>query len=174
MIDLLFITMCSVPKVSARTLWEIIKVESAFNITAININTAGIKVPKERSFQQSIAISKDLISKGASIDLGLMQINSENLRRYNLSVEDAFDPCQNIRVGSLILKQNYERASESLGSGQAALKAALSAYNTGNFHSGFSNGYVGKYYNEKIVLKRTKAAPPVEDNYPYYDAEGSP
>jgi type IV secretion system protein VirB1 len=174
MIDLLFITMCSVPSVSSRTLWEIIKVESAFNDTAININTPGIKIPKERSLQESIVLSKELILKRASIDIGLMQINSENLRAYNLSVEDAFDPCQNIRVGSQILKANYDRASESLGSGQAALKAALSAYNTGNFRAGFSNGYVGKYYGEKVVLKRTKPSPPVEDNYPYYDAEGTP
>lgn len=173
MIDLLFVTICSVPKVSSRTLWEIIKVESNFNELAININTPGMKIPKDRSLAESVEAAKSLIAAGASIDLGLMQINSKNLAKFNLSVEDAFDPCRNIRVGSQILKDNYDRAADSLGSGQAALKAALSAYNTGNFHSGFSNGYVGKYYNEKIVLKRTKAAPPVEDNYPYYDVEGS-
>ncbi|RYZ75121.1 MAG: hypothetical protein EOP04_33745, partial [Proteobacteria bacterium] len=80
----------------------------------------------------------------------------------------------NIRVGSEILKANYDRATDNFGSGQDALKAALSAYNTGNFHSGFSNGYVGKYYGEKIVLKRVKVSLPTEDNYPYFDAEVSP
>jgi len=174
MIDLLFITMCRLPQVSSLTLWEIIKVESNFNELAININSPRLKNPKAQSITESIKSAKKLIANGLSVDLGLMQINSKNLAKFTLSIEGAFDPCQNIRVGSQILKDNYDRAAEGLGSGQAALKAALSAYNTGNFHAGFSNGYVGRYYGEKIVLKRTKAPLPIEDNYPYYDAEGAP
>lgn len=174
MIDLLFVTMCSIPKVSSRTLWEIIRVESNFNESAININSPGVKTPKNRTIDEAIGSAKDLISKGVNIDIGLMQINSKNLEKFKLSIESAFNPCQNIRAGSQILKANYDRAAEGLGNGQEALKAALSAYNTGNFHSGFSNGYVGKYYGKKIVLKRVKVSLPTADNYPYFDAEVSP
>ena len=41
---------------------------------------------------------------------------------------------------------DYAEAVHSRGEGQPALKAALSAYNTGDFYRGFANGYVARYY----------------------------
>jgi type IV secretion system protein VirB1 len=52
-----------------------------------------------------------------------------------------------------VLTRNYVRASKQYGNQQAALQAALSAYNTGDFQKGITNGYVG------FVLKRALPAP---------------
>lgn len=50
-------------------------------------------------------------------------------------------------MGSRILKESFARATlDQRSKGQSALMDALSAYNSGNFRSGFSNGYVTKYY----------------------------
>lgn len=146
MIDLLFIQMCSTPGVHPRTTLEIIRVESGFNEFAINPNQSSLRIPSASSKSEAILISRGLVEKGLSPDLGLMQINYKNLKRYSFTLEESFEPCANIRLGSKILKENYLQARRLMGDSEMALKAALSAYNTGNFKAGFGNGYVEKFY----------------------------
>jgi type IV secretion system protein VirB1 len=67
------------------------------------------------------------------------------------------------------LKRFYEKAERELGSGQDALKAALSAYNTGNGKAGFENGYVAKFYGRKVAYKAnpfSASMVPAESNEP--------
>ena len=149
-VDLLFIAMCSSPGVSPVTVKRIIEVESGSNEAALNINSPAVVV-KAKSKKEAIKIAKHLVGRGGNVDLGLMQINSSNLRRYGLSIEDAFEPCHNIRVGSLILKEHYRRAKQIMGPGKRALMAALSAYNTGNFYTGTTNGYLDRIFRHKVV-----------------------
>ena len=154
MIDLLFIAMCSSPGVSPVTVKRIIEVESGCNEAALHVNAPVAEIrPKSR--QQAVRLAKKLIDSGGNVDLGLMQINSSNLRRYGLSVEDAFEPCRNIRVGSQILKEHYRRAKQLMGPGRSALKAALSAYNTGNFYKGATNGYLDRIFRRKVLPHKT-------------------
>jgi type IV secretion system protein VirB1 len=51
----------------------------------------------------------------------------------------------NIAAGSFIFRQDYDAALAESKLGQGAIQAALSAYNTGNFASGLTNGYVARY-----------------------------
>ena len=88
-----------------------------------------------------------------------MQINSRNLPRFGVTPEQVMDPCTNIRIGGAILAENYANASRQIEPGQPALWAALSAYNTGNFHTGFENGYVAKYVAIRpLTVQAIKAA----------------
>ena len=158
MIDLLFIDMCRTPGVHPATASAIIKNESAFNEVALNINTQGISLSKlglntPKTIEEAIRVAERLLELKVNFDAGLMQINSVNFTFYNLSVRDAFNPCKNIHVGTGILKRFYNQSEKRLGSGQEALKAALSAYNTGNNKAGFENGYVGKFYGKKVAYK---------------------
>ena len=98
-------------------------------------------------------LAESYIAHGYSVDLGLMQVNSRNLRALGISVLQAFNPCTNISAGATILSADYANASRLRGPGQAALRAALSAYNTGDFYRGFENGYVARYYG-RIGLRR--------------------
>lgn len=59
-------------------------------------------------------------------------------------MEQALDPCTNLKLGAAILSENYRLAANKFGAGQRALQAAISAYNTGNHIGGFQNGYVQK------------------------------
>ena len=117
---------------SVRTLASVAETESGFNTLAIHDNTAGVTFqPKDDAAARSLA--HDLIvNRGHSVDLGLMQINSANLRRVGLSIDDAFDACHSLAAGVRILKDDYRQA----------LRTALSRYNTGDRERGFSNGYV--------------------------------
>jgi type IV secretion system protein VirB1 len=98
---------------------------------------------KANSYEEAVAESKRLIAGGANIDMGLMQINSRTMTSLGLTVEQVFDPCTNVYAGGTVLTRNYVQAAKTRPSDQAALLAAISAYNTGNFSQGFKNGYVG-------------------------------
>ena len=128
-----------------KTVMAVIRVESAGNYLAIGVN-GSLKLRKAQNPKDAAQLAQYAMSKGYSVDIGLMQINSNNIRKFGLSLEEAFNPCTNIRLGTKILSSNYSNAVDYHGEGQGALKAALSAYNTGSMTKGFRNGYVGKYY----------------------------
>ncbi len=142
------IMLCA-PNVAPQTIQAIIKVESSGNPLAVNVNKKqGVAYPlptKFKSTEEAVRASYSAISKGHSVDLGYMQVNSANLKKLGYTVEDMFDPCKNITAGAHILTLAYKDALPRHKSEQAALRVALSRYNTGSATRGFENGYVAKY-----------------------------
>lgn len=132
------------PTVAPETLYAVIATESQGNPFAIGINGGKRLERQPRNRGEAVATARMLLSQGANIDLGLGQINSANLSWLQLSVEDAFEPCANIRAAAKVLSSNYKAA---LAAGhEAPLGAALSAYNTGSMTKGYRNGYVAKVF----------------------------
>lgn len=122
----------------------IVKQESGFNPFAINVNKAS-QIKRPQSYGEAVYKAKDLIARGYNIDMGLGQINSSNLKWLNLSVEQVFDPCTNVKALKTVYLTCYDRAGENgLGT---RIQRALSCYNTGNIRNGFFNGYVNKVTN---------------------------
>lgn len=132
------------PNVAPTTMMAIIKVESAGNPLAMNVNGKQRLARQPATALEAAAWSWWLIQRGYSVDLGLAQVNSRNLARLGLPPEAMFDPCYNIAAGARILTENYAEARKKFSSEQAALRAAISAYNTGNHTRGLTNGYVRK------------------------------
>ena len=130
--------------VAPSTLDAIVRVESHGDPIAINVNRLSGPQPRASTTQEAIDIARRFISAGYSVDLGIMQINSRNLKGLGYTIEDAFDPCKGIAGGAAILTSFYGSAVALYGDGQGALLAAISAYNTGTFWRGFENGYVGR------------------------------
>lgn len=145
-------------EVHPSTVQKVIAVESGGNLLALNIN--GTQQPQKPTTKaQAIKVAHDYIQRGYSVDLGLMQVNSKNLSRYGVTVEDMFEPCANLKIGSRILYDAYQRAWQNNNEPQAALQVALSIYNTGSPQRGFNNGYVRKYTNNALVIApRTTSA----------------
>ncbi|MGI4946534.1 MAG: lytic transglycosylase domain-containing protein [Janthinobacterium lividum] len=137
--------------VSPVTLEAIVRVESKGNPLALYVNHYASRQPHPSSIAEAASTAENFIAQGYSVDIGLLQINSSNLAGLGYTIEQALDPCTNIRGGAAILTANYADAARDRGEGQAALKAALSAYNTGSFYRGFANGYVAKYYGPNGV-----------------------
>lgn len=152
MVDLTPYMQC-INQVHPAMVQKIIAIESGNNPLAININKkAGIK-PKYRqpkTKKEAIHLANYYIKKGYSVDLGYMQINSNNLRHYNTTVYDIFEPCKNINIGTSILFEAYKQAKRKYNHPQIALRHALSIYNTGNINHGLTNGYVQKYITMPI------------------------
>jgi type IV secretion system protein VirB1 len=157
-----FMQQCA-PNVAPQTIAAIIQVESGGNAFALGVNGPVRNRPHPQSFQESAVLARYYISLGYSVDLGLMQINSSNLRGLEYSIEQILEPCNNLRAGSHILSRGYAGAIKRYGQGQDALRAALSAYNTGNYERGFRNGYVAKYYRNNGVRLIVRANPPAFD-----------
>jgi len=144
------VTECA-PWVAPQTMAAIVKTESQFKPLAINVN-GGAKLERQPTTkEEAVVTAKWLIANNYNIDMGLGQVNSLNLAKTNLNIEDAFDSCKNLAAAATILQWNYESASKRIPDEQAALHAAISAYNTGSFTKGVSNGYVQKVINNAQI-----------------------
>ncbi|EAK6753174.1 lytic transglycosylase [Campylobacter coli] len=145
MIDIALIEQCKNPNVETQIIQKIIQIESNNQQFAININKIGSFIPKTKD--EAKTLTQSFINKGYSVDIGLMQFNSNNLKTptfKNYSIDDLLDPCKNIKAGSDIFYLAYEMTNENLAK-EERINQALSIYNTGDLKKGFSNGYVAKY-----------------------------
>lgn len=131
------------PNVAPATIAAIVQTESQGNELAINVNGLGHKVAQPANVAEAIKVARFYIAKGYSVDLGLGQINSRNMKRLGLTWDTVFEPCTNIAAAGAVLSGNYHSVRAGLHP-QRALRIAISMYNTGSQSRGFTNGYVGK------------------------------
>ena len=147
---LLALALQCAPHVSADTVMRVITVEAAPQGAGYNpfsLNISGIDLRRQpNSAKESIAIAQHYIDKGHNVDMGLMQISSQNLPGFGLTVNEIFNPCTNMATGASILTTFYKKTNDQLQQ-RDRLLLALSAYNTGSFTAGFTNGYVDRYFN---------------------------
>lgn len=157
---LVLVSQCA-PAVAPATLISILDVESRFDPLAIGVNS-GPRLPRRPSNADEAArIARRLIKAGGSVDLGIGQINSGNLGWLGLSIEDAFEPCANLKAAARILTDNYRTATKTKADPQDALRAALSFYNTGHPRRGVHNGYVARVESSaRRLLPAIKALAP--------------
>jgi type IV secretion system protein VirB1 len=156
------------PNVHPVTMNALVRHESGGNPYAI-LDNGDWSLPKNKRIQRSfrpqnqveaVQMAKSLIAAGHVVDMGLGQINNRNLRNLGLTVEQIFDPCTNLYASQTILSENYSTAAKRFGPGDQALYAALSAYNTGSFTSGFTNGYVQKVLQASLLKAPKIHVPP--------------
>jgi type IV secretion system protein VirB1 len=155
------------PNVAPATMQAIARVESSDNPLALNVNGLRVQPPAAKDARAAVRIAVHYMTRGYSVDLGLMQVNSRNLAALGITVAQALEPCTNIRAAAAILTADYAAAARRLGEGQLALRAALSAYNTGDFHRGFANGYIARYVRPGDVPARIGAGAPPPPPNPY-------
>jgi type IV secretion system protein VirB1 len=142
LLDFLDFAHSCAPAVPPATMTAIVKTESNFNPLAIGVNNKLKKITQPKSVAEAINLANNLIGAGYNIDLGLGQINSKNLPRLNLTVENIFDPCTNLKAANAIFYANYTTYLPQSNSHSEALVKTLSAYNTGSPTKGVKNGYV--------------------------------
>ena len=161
MIDTLFIEQCKNPTVPTSIVRMIVQEESSKNPYAVNVNKDGKSfisfIPKTKD--EAITIAQSYINAGFSVDVGYMQLNSDNFKQLNTTLENALEPCKNIYLSSTIFYNFYKDTSKKDNSVNRVQKS-LSAYNTGSYELGFKNGYVAKYdkyfeekYYKPVLIK---------------------
>lgn len=161
MIDTLFIEQCKNPTVPTSIVKMIVQEESSKNPYAVNVNKDGKSfisfIPKTKD--EAIKIAQSYINAGFSVDVGYMQLNSDNFKQLNTTLENALEPCKNIYLSSTIFYNFYKDTSKKDNS-ITRVQKSLSAYNTGSYELGFKNGYVAKYdkyfeekYYKPVLIK---------------------
>ena len=144
--------------VAPQTVAAIVQTESRGRPFALNVN--GTRQPASSSNAVDAAtVARRYVAAGYSVDLGLGQINSRNMRRLGLTWDTVFDPCTNIAALGQILTQNY-RAVVGGQHPQTALRLAISLYNTGSKSRGFRNGYVAKVVSNAGIADAVAATYP--------------
>jgi type IV secretion system protein VirB1 len=90
------------PQIAPATLAAIAQTESHLDPLAISDNTAHRSYrPKDKT--EAVALARQLIGAGHSVDSGLMQINNANMKWLDLSIPDAFEPCASLAAGAKVL-----------------------------------------------------------------------
>lgn len=115
-------------KISPVTMSAIIQGESGGDPWTINVNGMANGSMHFQTEREAINAATHYIRLGYKVDLGIAQIDSENLGWLSLSVSQAFNPCQNIQAAQTILLGAYQKAG---GNGIYSLKGAFEAYNSG-------------------------------------------
>jgi type IV secretion system protein VirB1 len=128
--------------VAPETVLAIIQTESSGEQFALNVN-GGRQPARQTNAADAAATARRYVAAGYSVDLGLGQINSRNMRWLGLTWETVFDPCTNVAALARVLTTNYNSVKAGRDP-QTALRVALSMYNTGSQTRGFRNGYVAK------------------------------
>lgn len=131
---------CQNLAVPAEVMQHVVNVESSRNPFAIGV-VGGQLVRQPQNLGEAVATVNMLEQKGYNYSLGVAQINRANLGKYGLdSYAKAFELCPNLVAGSRILAQCYASAGGDWGK-------AFSCYYSGDFTTGYQDGYVQKILN---------------------------
>jgi type IV secretion system protein VirB1 len=154
--------------VSPITEAGLINVESSWQVYAI------ADVDAHRSYSptnyfEAVAIVQRLVKEGHDVSAGLAQINrAANWQRFGLNEYNVFEPCLNVSVGAAILQENYDGALRYYRSGDDALKAALSAYNSGRYTAamGYADDVIAQARAVRFLDAPVYSLPPLRRSPP--------
>lgn len=148
------------PDVHPVTTTALVKAESGFRPLAVRNNTI-----KQSFYPATDQEARELVAgfaaKGHKLAIGLMQVTTPWTSRFNIRPTDLLDSCTNVRVGTAILRANYDACAKPGRTQQATLECALSAYWSGNGEIG--GAYVNKVYSVAGSVSRVAETPGVTD-----------
>ncbi|UWZ85110.1 transglycosylase SLT domain-containing protein [Occallatibacter riparius] len=146
-----------VPTASLATLSAIVHAESSGNPIALQLDfpnrllrqwqlpPGALRLMRQPSnVKEALEWIDYLNAWHVSVDVGLMQVSTEEAMRRHIPTAALLDPCTNIRTGWAILSDDYELEVRTYGPGQAALQHALSRFNTGDTNRGIDDGYLAR------------------------------
>lgn len=138
-------------EVPPQQMSAIVRTESSANQYAIGI--VGHYLSRQpQSLAEAEALVIHLKENKINFSVGLAQVNQSNFEAYKLSFKNLFNPCENLRAGSQILKDCYNTYGN--------WSKAFSCYYSGNPTTGFSHGYVREVLKNLTLPLLTKIKDP--------------
>jgi soluble lytic murein transglycosylase-like protein len=134
-------------QVSPYLLEAIVHVESEGNPFAVGVNQPGESIsPGRFSHTQAVELVSRLWQQGANFDVGLGQINSDNLEQYRVHPIYLLDPCVNLQWAAFVLRQKLDLFGNNW--------VAIGRYNGSKRLS----QYVWKIYRALVHLEQIRKA----------------
>lgn len=156
MLDFVALAHQCAPQIHENTLAHVVQIESSYNPLAIGV--VGEHLQRQpRTIGEAVATADWLQKHHVNFSVGLAQVNQVNFAKYGLTLKSAFDPCRNLTAAAGILKDCYLRAYQAHPNEQRALQDSFSCYYSGNFTSGYRDGY-----EVNIVKGRTRPTMPTK------------
>lgn len=131
------------PMVHVETMIALVRTESSFNPFAIGVVNGRLE-RQPRSLAEAVATAENLERLGFNWSGGYGQVNRSNFKRYGLSIQTVFEPCQNLRASGSILASCFSGALNKFPTQQQALQGAFSCYYSGNYSTGFRPDFAGQ------------------------------
>lgn len=145
---------CQNLAVPAEVMQHVVNVESSRNPYAIGV-VGGQLVRQPQNLPEAVATVRMLEERGYNYSLGIAQVNRANFGKYGLDTyEKAFAYCPNLVAGSRILAQCYASAGKDWGK-------AFSCYYSGNFTTGYQDGYVQRVFDSMARSGTFAGAKPI-------------
>lgn len=116
------------PIVASETLAGVVSLESRFAPFNIRINSGEPLKRQPATKTEAIEVATSLATKRHDIQLGLGGIGLEELRRLNLSISEAFDPCLNLKATATLLDGYYRLAAKAGANPARAEQIMLQSY----------------------------------------------
>ncbi|RJG40929.1 type IV secretion system protein VirB1 [Mesorhizobium sp. DCY119] len=116
------------PIVAAEILAGVVSIESRFEPFAVRINNGPALTRRTATKAEAIEIATSLAAERQDIQLGLGGIGIEELRKLNLSISEAFDPCLNLQATATLLDGYYRIAAKAGANKEQAEQAMLQSY----------------------------------------------
>lgn len=132
--------------VSPNFFLAILKTESGLHPYAIGVSYGGRPVRSyfARTKEEAVYVAKYLYSLGYHVDVGLGQISIQNLRRWGIPLEYAFDPCVNLHLAGAVLRDCMARYGRTA--------KAVDCYNKGRKAIGYSPYVYRVFSNYRKIL----------------------
>lgn len=132
------------PQVHPDTIAAIVAVESGGRPWTIGTPHGAYYLATK---EQASSVLARALHTEPSVDIGLMQINSQWLPKLHVPPDRLLDPCVNVHVGAAILAANFVAAARP---GRTLLQTLIAALST--FHSGSETAAVT--YATKVLSAR--------------------
>lgn len=116
------------PVVASETLAGVVSLESRFAPFNIRINSGEPLKRQPATKAEAIEVATSLAAKRNDIHMGLGGIGLEELKRLNLSISDAFDPCLNLKATATLLDGYYRLAAKAGANPGRAEQIMLQSY----------------------------------------------
>ena len=167
-LDFLSLAQQCAPQIAPATMAAVVRTESGFNPYAIGV-VHGRLLRQPSNAAEAVATVRMLAAAGWNFSVGLAQVNRANWLAYGLTPEIAFEPCRNLATGAAILhgcftaavkSRQFHPATDDQADRQAALRASLSCYSSGNFSTGYQTGYVQRVVENAAAQSSPKLSVP--------------
>ncbi len=116
------------PAIAIETLAAVVSLESQFQPFDIRVRGSSSLHEQPKNKAEAVETATVLMAEHKDVQLGLGGIGIAELRKFDFSIADAFDPCLNLKATATLLDGYYRLAVRAGATLQQAERVMLQSY----------------------------------------------